>query len=140
LGLREAFPIAEAVQQLETSPDLLLVEGHGTAHPRRFGAACHVGVLTELPTVGVAKNRLVGRCGDVPAAKGEWVPLIDGGEVVGAVLRTREGVKPVYVSPGLRVGLEAAVEHTFACCRRYRMPEPIRRAHQLAREGLTREA
>lgn len=139
LGFREAPPIAEAVRQLEPPPELLLVEGHGTAHPRRFGAACHVGVLTDLPSVGVAKNRLVGRYADVPEGKGAWVPLIDAGDVVGAVLRTREGVKPVYVSPGHRVGLETAVEHTLICCRGYRMPEPIRRAHQLAREGLTRE-
>jgi deoxyribonuclease V len=124
------------LDRLEVSPDLLLVEGHGTAHPIRFGAACHVGVLADVATVGVAKRRLVGRHAPVPRDKGAWVPLVQCGEVVGAVLRTRYGVRPVYVSPGHKVRLETVIEYTLRCCTRYRLPEPIRWAHRLAREAV----
>jgi deoxyribonuclease V len=131
-SLREAPAVLAALADLRIRPDVLLCDGHGLAHPRRFGLACHVGVLADLPTVGVAKTRLVGHHGDVPGARGAWAPLVHEGEVVGAALRTRPGVKPVYVSTGHRVSLPTAIELVLRCSPRYRVPEPIRRAHELA--------
>ncbi len=132
LSFRELPAVLDALAGLETPPDVILCDGQGIAHPRRFGIACHLGVLLDLPTVGVGKTRLVGRHAEPPDVRGAWVPLVDGGETVGAVLRTRAGVKPVYVSPGHRVCLETAVRLTLACVTRYRLPETTRRAHRLA--------
>ncbi len=132
LSFREVPGVIEALQGLETAPDLVLYDGHGYAHPRRFGAACHLGVLMDLPTIGVAKKRLIGTHAPVPDERGRWVPLLDAGETVGAVLRTRPRVKPVYVSVGHRVSLETAVALVMACTGRYRLPEPARRAHHIA--------
>jgi len=95
--------VLEALHRLSERPDLLLCDGQGYAHPRRFGLACHLGVLTGLPSIGVAKSRLIGTHGALPQQKGAWVPLLDGDETVGAVLRTRDGVAPLYVSIGHRV-------------------------------------
>jgi deoxyribonuclease V len=116
-------------------PDLLLCDGQGYAHPRRFGLACHLGLLADLPSIGVAKSLLVGTHGDVPEEKGGWTPLVQEGERIGAVLRTRVGVRPVYVSIGHRISLETAIARVIACTPRYRLPEPIRRAHRLASGG-----
>ncbi len=113
-------------------PDLILCDGQGIAHPRRFGIACHLGVLLDLPTIGVAKTRLVGRHGAVPEARGAWTGLYDGDECIGAVLRTRAGVRPLYVSIGHRISLQSAVEYVMACVTRYRLPETTRAAHRLA--------
>ena len=132
LSFREVPAVLEALQGLGLTPDLILCDGQGIAHPRRFGIACHLGVLTGLPTIGVAKSRLVGEHGTVPDRKGAWVPLTDGGEVIGAVLRTRKGVKPVYVSIGHRVDLKTAIRYVLACTPRYRLPETTRAAHRLA--------
>lgn len=132
LSFREIPALLAAMEQLAIVPDLLLCDGQGTAHPRRFGLACHLGLVTGLPAVGVAKTRLVGEHEEVPDEKGAWVPLTDAGEVIGAVLRTREGVRPVYVSPGHRVCLETAVRFTMACVTRFRLPETTRRADRLA--------
>lgn len=132
LSFREVPVVAEALARLAEPPDVVLCDGQGYAHPRRFGLACHLGVWTGLPTVGVAKTRLVGEHGDVPMGRGEWCPLRDHGEVIGAVLRTRQGVKPIYVSLGHRVSLATAIELVMRCVTRYRLPETTRRAHRLA--------
>ena len=132
LSFRELPVVLQALERLSAPPDLLLVDGHGRAHPRRCGIACHLGVLTDLPSIGVAKSRLVGRHDPVPQRRGAWVPLRDGSEIIGAVLRTRVGVHPVYVSIGHRVSLERAVDWVMACTTRYRLPETTRAAHALA--------
>ncbi len=132
LSFREIPAVLEALGQLSAPPDLLLCDGQGYAHPRRFGLACHLGVLTGLPSIGVAKSRLIGRYGPVPSHKGAWVPLRDGDETIGAVLRTRTGVAPLYVSIGHRVTLPTAIHWVLACTTRYRLPETTRQAHRLA--------
>ncbi len=132
LSFREILAVLEALKRLPKLPDLLLCDGQGIAHPRRFGIASHLGVLLDHPTIGVAKSRLVGSHGPVPEGKGEWVPLRDGDEIIGAVLRTRKGVKPIYVSPGHRLCLETAVSWVMACVTRYKLPETTRQAHRLA--------
>lgn len=133
LSFREGPAILEALYRLETTPDLLLFDGQGIAHPRRLGIASHIGVLVDLPSIGVAKSRLTGRSAAPPDdEKGAWQPLLDGDEVVGALVRTRAKVKPVYVSIGHRVSLETAVHYVLACTTRYKLPETTRRAHRLA--------
>ena len=132
LSFREIPAVLDALDRLSAPPDLLLCDGQGYAHPRRFGLACHLGVLTGLPSIGVAKSRLLGTHGPVPAHKGAWVPLLDGDETVGAVLRTRTGVAPLYVSIGHRVTLPTAIHWVLACTTRYRLPETTRQAHRLA--------
>jgi deoxyribonuclease V len=102
------------------------------AHPRRFGIACHLGVLADLPTIGVAKSRLIGLHEDVGEEKGAWTPLRDRDEVIGAVLRTRRGVRPLYVSVGHRITLPTALDYVLRCTTRYRLPETTRAAHTLA--------
>jgi deoxyribonuclease V len=132
LSFREVPVLLDALEKLTTLPDLLLCDGQGLAHPRRFGIACHLGVLTDLPSIGVAKSLLVGHYEDLPDVRGAWRPLMHQGEVVGAALRTRRGVSPVYVSVGHRVCLETAVDYVMQCCTKYRLPETTRRAHGLA--------
>lgn len=132
LSFREAPAILSALAELTQTPDLILVDGQGYAHPRRMGIACHLGLLTGLPTIGVGKTRLVGTHGEPPAERGGWCPLIHHDEIIGAVLRTRVGVKPLYISPGHRICLDTAIRWVLACTPRYRLPEPIRCAHRLA--------
>jgi deoxyribonuclease V len=132
LSFREAPAVLAAMKKLRVRPDLLLCDGQGIAHPRRLGIASHLGLLLDLPSVGVAKTRLTGAHGNVPDARGAWVPLMDGKETIGAVLRTRAGVKPLYISPGHRIGLESAIAWVMACLTRYRLPETTRWAHRLA--------
>ncbi|MBN2550507.1 MAG: deoxyribonuclease V [Anaerolineales bacterium] len=132
LSFREAPAILEALKSLQTLPDLLMVDGQGLAHPRRFGLASHLGLLVEIPSIGVAKSILVGRHQPLDETEGTWAPLVDGGEVIGAALRTRQGVKPVYVSIGHRISLETAVGITMQCVRKHRLPEPTRQADLLA--------
>jgi deoxyribonuclease V len=135
LSFREAPSVLAALAELKARPDLLMIDGHGLAHPRRFGIACHVGLLADIPAVGVAKSRLTGRHDDPKLRKGSRTALVGGEEVIGTVLRTRNGVKPVYVSVGHRVSLETAVELTLACATRYRLPEPTRLADKLSKTG-----
>ena len=116
---------------LPRRPDLLLCDGAGLAHPRRFGLACHVGLLLDLPTIGVAKSRLCGEHRRLGQRRGCRVRLVDRGEVVGAVVRTRDGVKPLYVSVGHRITLDEAVAWVLRLARRYRLAEPNRRAHMM---------
>jgi deoxyribonuclease V len=132
LSFRETPVLLAALARLKLRPDVILCDGQGLAHPRRFGLACHLGVLLDVPSIGVAKSRLVGTHASVPEERGAWVPLRDGRETIGAVLRTRAGVRPVYVSIGHRVGLSTAVEIVLRCAPRFRLPEPIRCAHALA--------
>ncbi len=130
LSFREVPPLLDAFEQLSRAPDVLVFDGQGLAHPRRFGLACHAGLLLDAPSVGCAKTRLVGEHGAVPDRRGASVPLRVEGETVGAVARTREGVNPVFVSPGHRADTASAVELVLALAARYRLPEPQRRAHR----------
>lgn len=132
LSFREAPALLAALERLPTPPDLLLVDGQGLAHPRRFGLACHLGLLTGLPAIGVGKTRLTGQHDDPGPQKGDWAPLVDRGETIGAVLRTRSGVAPLFISSGHRVGLATALHLTLACTTRFRLPETTRAAHHLA--------
>jgi deoxyribonuclease V len=133
LAFREVPVLARAFEKLERTPDLLLVDGHGLSHQRRFGIACHLGLLLDIPTIGVAKSRLVGRHDDPPPEAGGRAELRDGPDLVGLVLRTRDGVSPVYVSVGHRIGLHEAAEWVLRLCRGYRLPEPTRLADQLSK-------
>jgi deoxyribonuclease V len=131
LSFRES-PAGLAVwERLRLRPDCLICDGHGYAHPRRFGFACHFGLLANLPTIGCAKRVLVGTCEPPAGERGSVSDLVDGGEVIGAAVRTREDVAPVFVSVGHRISLQTAVRATLACAPRYRIPEPLRRAHAL---------
>lgn len=132
LSFREIPALLDALARLGVLPDLLLCDGQGLAHPRRFGLACHLGVLTGIPSIGVAKSLLVGEHAPLPHARGSWRPLLHQGEVVGATLRTRAGVAPVYVSIGHRVSLATAIDYVLACAPKYRLPETTRAAHRLA--------
>lgn len=132
LSFRELPAVLNALKTLNEKPDIFLCDGQGIAHPRRFGIACHLGVLIDRPTIGVGKTRLTGKHDAVPDKRGAWCPLHDRGEVIGAVLRTREGVKPIYVSTGHRVSLETAIDIVMRCTTRYKLPETTRMAHNLA--------
>ncbi|HSS63085.1 MAG TPA: deoxyribonuclease V [Gammaproteobacteria bacterium] len=132
LSFREIPAIVAALDRLKELPQLILCDGQGYAHPRRFGLACHLGVLTDIPSIGVAKSRLLGTHGRVPRSRGRWIPLMDGDETIGAVLRTRRDVRPVYVSIGHRVSLATAVDLVMKCVTRYRLPETTRAADRLA--------
>jgi deoxyribonuclease V len=135
LSFREAPAILAALRRLTEPPDLLLVDGQGLAHPRRFGLACHLGVVTGLPSIGVAKSHLAGSFDPPGPERGQRSPLILDGDVVGAALVTRSGVRPVFVSVGHRVGLETAIELVLACAPRFRIPEPLRQADRLSRRA-----
>ncbi len=132
LSFRELPAVLDALRGLRILPDLVLCDGQGLAHPRRFGLACHLGVLLDLPSIGVAKSLLVGAHSPLPPERGRWRALRDRGQTVGAALRTRTGVAPVYVSIGHRVSLRGAIRHVLACAPRYRLPETTRLAHHLA--------
>jgi deoxyribonuclease V len=132
LSFREVPAILEACQQLQITPDLLLCDGQGLAHPRRLGIACHLGLLTDLPSIGVGKTRLIGTHAEVGNQRGDWQPLCDRAEVIGAVLRTRVNTHPLYISVGHRVSLETAIAYAMGCTTRYRLPETTRFAHKLA--------
>jgi len=133
LSFREAPAMLEALAMLGTRPDLVVVDGHGTAHPRRLGIACHVGVLADLPTIGVAKSLLCGRFEPPGLGKGEHAPLVHRREVVGTVLRSRDKVAPVFVSTGHRVSQESALRLVTGMLGRYRLPEPTRIADAVSR-------
>jgi deoxyribonuclease V len=130
LSFREMPAVLAAFERVRTPPDLIFYDGQGYAHPRRFGIACHLGVSLDCPTIGCAKSRLIGAHGDLPLERGAWVPLMDQGERIGAVVRTQTGVNPIYVSTGHRVSLERAVELTLAASGPYRIPRPTRDADQ----------
>lgn len=132
LSFREIPAVLDALEKLAIAPDLILCDGQGIAHPRRFGIACHLGVLIDVPTIGVAKSLLVGKHEELPLERGNWQPLVHRRETIGAVLRTRKGVKPVYVSSGHRVSLTTAIDYVMRCTPKYRLPETTRWADKLA--------
>jgi len=132
LSFREMPVILAALGQLETRPDLYMVDGHGYAHPRRFGLACHLGVWLDKAAIGCGKSILVGATAPIEKPRGSVAPLTDGEEIIGTAVRTRDGVKPVYVSVGHRIDLESAIGIILNCGRGVRLPEPIRWAHRLA--------
>ena len=126
--------VAGGMALLDRAPDFFIVMGHGLAHPRRFGLACYLGVFADSPTIGCAGTPLTGTSVAPAREAGAW-SLVEDGEVIGAVLRTREGTRPVHVSVGHKLDLESAVGLTLACCAGYRMPEPLREARRAARAG-----
>jgi len=134
LSFREAPVLIEAFRKIKNVPDLVMFDGQGIAHPRFFGLAAHMGYVLDLPSVGCAKSRLVGEHEEVGERAGEWVPLHFRGKVVGAVVRTREGSAPLYISPGHKIDVEHAVEFTLNCCRGGRLPEPTRVADSMVRK------
>jgi len=137
LSFREIPLLAQAFERLTIEPDLVIVDGQGYAHPRRFGLASHLGLLLDRPTVGCAKSRLCGTCDEPGEQAGERCELADGGVVIGSVVRTKTGSKPLYVSCGHRIGLSSAVQWVLTCCRGYRIPEPTRLAHLASKGRLT---
>ncbi len=132
LSFREIPVILKALEGLSITPDVLITDSQGIAHPRRFGLACHLGVLLDMPAIGCAKSILVGKHGTLPEDRGSTTDLVDRGETVGSVVRTRDGVKPVYISIGHRLDLTSAVRIILNCGGGYRLPEPTRWAHKLA--------
>ncbi len=132
LSFRELPVLLHALEQLETTPDVFIVDGHGRAHPRRMGIACHLGVLLDKPSIGCAKSILCGKADEPKDKVSAWSPLLDGTEQIGAAVRTREGTTPIYVSIGHRVNLERAIDVVLRCCKRYRLPETTRYAHRVA--------
>lgn len=132
LSFREIPSVLDALNGLAIRPELLLCDGQGYAHPRRFGIACHLGVITGLPSIGVAKTRLIGEHQPVGTRKGDWQPLLHKGETIGAVVRTRNNVSPLFISVGHGLALDDAIKYSLACTTRYRLPETTRRAHRLA--------
>jgi len=130
LSFREAPACLAAVKKLKSEPDVLLIDGQGIAHPRRLGLAAHLGLFLDKPTIGCAKSRLIGTFEPPGIEKGQHTPLRDGDEIIGAVVRTRRNVKPLFISVGNRCRLEDAIRLTLACATKYRLPEPTRLAHQ----------
>ncbi|WP_349305952.1 endonuclease V [Pseudofrankia sp. DC12] len=136
LAFREAPALLHALEKILVTPDVLVCDGYGLAHPRRFGLACYLGVITGLPTFGVAKSSFTARFVEPGVERGSWSPLLDGDDVVGRVLRTQPGVKPVFVSVGHRIDLDEASDITLKMSPRFRVPEAIRRADSLSRAAL----
>jgi deoxyribonuclease V len=134
LSFREAPPVIEAFGKLAVRPEVLICDGQGIAHPRRLGLASHLGLWLGIPTIGCAKSRLCGRYEELGPARGDWTPLVDEDQTIGAVLRTRTGVKPLYVSPGHLCDLEGAIAAVLATTRKYRLPETTRLAHNYVNE------
>ncbi len=132
LSFRECPALLDAMAKLQHTPDLILCDGQGIAHPRRFGVACHLGVITGIPSIGVGKSRLIGHSQEPTHAKGDWQALMDKGEKIGAVLRTREKTKPLFISTGHKISLETAVAFVLQCCPRFRLPETTRWADGIA--------
>lgn len=135
LSFREAPALLAALRLLATPPDLIMCDGQGLAHPRRFGIACHIGVLCDVPAVGCAKSRLIGAHAVPAAPKGSQSLLQDGAETIGAVVRTQDRLRPVFVSVGHRINLEGAVSMVLACATKYRLPEPTRLADRFVAQA-----
>jgi deoxyribonuclease V len=141
LAFREGPAIIEAFMKLQSKPDLIMVDGQGIAHPRGLGIASHVGVILDIPSIGVAKQRLYGKHNEPPNSNGAWTPLIDSrtGKTIGAVLRTKKGTKPVFVSIGHKINLGTALKITRQCVTGYRIPEPTRQADIFVAKLKTKE-
>ncbi|MFN2455388.1 MAG: deoxyribonuclease V [Pyrinomonadaceae bacterium] len=131
LSFRESPSVLEAWAKLKTEPDAVMFDGQGIAHPRRIGIASHVGLMLERPTLGCAKSVLVGKYEEPARERGAWTQMTDKGEIIGAALRTKTNVQPIYVSPGHLIDLAGAIDLTLQCDGGYRQPEPTRRAHLL---------
>jgi deoxyribonuclease V len=138
LSFRELPAIRALLQDITILPDLLLCDGQGIAHPRRFGLACHLGVMFDVPTIGCAKTCLLGNGSEPGMTRGDSAPLMEQGEIVGCALRTRTQIKPVYVSPGHRISVQTACEWVLKFAPRFRLPEPLRLADQAARRARVR--
>ena len=136
LSFREIPAILAVLPKLKQTPDLIMCDGQGFAHPRRFGLACHLGVLLDLPTIGVAKSRFIGEHEELPQAKGSQQPLMDNDETIGIVLRSRTNVRPLYVSVGHKISLPTAIDYVMGCLTKYRLPETTRWADKLASNKL----
>jgi deoxyribonuclease V len=134
LSFREVPAVLRALEQLQVQPDVIMTDSQGRAHPRRFGLACHLGVLLNWPVFGVAKSKLTGVHSELPAEPGVQTSLYSGKEEIGIVLRTRIRANPVYISVGHRITLPEAVALTLACTKGYRLPEPTRQAHLLSKK------
>jgi len=133
LSFREGPVLLDCLEKLSRTPEVIIFDGHGIAHPRGFGLAAHLGLILGWPSIGCAKEKLVGEFKEPDFSRGSWTPLTDiHGRSMGAVLRTREKVKPVYVSPGFKISLEKAVELVLSSSPKFRIPEPLREAHHLA--------
>lgn len=139
LSFRESPLILAACEQLDNTPDLILVDGQGIAHPRRIGIASHLGLLLNTPTIGCAKSRLCGKHKELSEEAGSYAELVDNGEIIGVVLRSRQGMQPLYISIGHKISLEAAIYWVRECCRGFRIPEPTRLAHLAAGGNLKPE-
>ncbi len=139
LSFREMPLIIRAFKKLVTVPDLIIVDGQGMAHPRRFGIASHLGLILDIPTIGCAKSRLIGSYDEPGNETGDYSYIRDEDEITGAVVRTRKDVKPVYVSIGHKISLEQSIRWTLKCSRDYRLPEPTRMAHTQANQNRTRQ-
>lgn len=135
LSFREAPVLLAAWNRLKTQPDVLVFDGQGYAHPRRFGLACHLGLYLDRPAIGCAKTRLIGTYEEPGPSQGDSAPLLDNGEVIGMVVRTKARTRPVFVSAGYQVDLPTAVALVLSCMRGYRLPEPTRLADQLTRHA-----
>lgn len=132
LTFREGPVLVQAFEKLISAPDVFIFDGMGRAHPRRIGIAAHMGLWLDRPTIGCGKTLFVGHHDDPPHERGAWTPLIHRGDLIGAALRTRPQVKPVYISAGHRIDLASSIAVTMACTGKYRLPEPIRAAHNAA--------
>lgn len=132
LSFRETPVAIKALEKLEITPDVILCDGQGLAHPRRFGVACHIGILADVPTIGVAKSILVGKFENLGGARGSIAPLIHKNEQIGVALRTKNKVQPLFVSVGHRVSLETATDLVLQCAPKYRLPETTRLADKMA--------
>lgn len=132
LAFREVPVILRAFEKLSITPDLMMVDGQGYAHPRRFGLACHLGVELDIPSIGCAKSKLVGEFAEPAKEKGSVADLVSNGEIIGKVVRTKNWIKPIFVSIGYKVDIESAVSITLACACGYKLPEPCRMAHIIA--------
>lgn len=132
LSFRETPVAVKALEKLQITPDLILCDGQGIAHPRRFGIACHIGLLADVPTIGVAKSVLVGKFDNLGETRGSTAQMIYKNEKLGVALRTKDKVQPVYVSVGHKIGLETAIDYVLRCTPKYRLPETTRLADSLA--------
>jgi len=133
LAFREGPPMIETYKKLKRKPDILLVDGHGIAHPRGVGIASHVGVLLDIATIGIAKKRLVGDY-RIPDRVGESRPLLYKGKVVGNVLKSKKGCNPIFISPGNKISVESSLEIVKDCIREHKLPEPVRLAHNFVNQ------
>jgi deoxyribonuclease V len=140
LAFREIPAILSAFEQLKTEPDMLIIDGQGLAHPRRFGIACHLGLLLDRPSIGCGKSRLIGRYEEPGPEPGDVSSLMIGNEQIGCVLRTKIRTNPLFISPGHRIGFESATRLVLESCRGYKLPEPTRLAHNLVSKSLSRQS